>query len=324
MNNSNTRTILEISIMAVLSTMFYLAAIYVPLIGYLIFLTPIFYAIIGIKNGTDKVFAMIIGSFFMTFMISGFVNAIILVLIGGINGVIFSEIVRHKKNKSTLILSLTGGYVLAFSIGIILVQYLTKIDLFTSINSQVLIYKDVINSTFDSLKTIGTYEESLIENMRVGYIASVDQIISVVKMSLPFLLISISALSSLLTATFGYKILRKLNIEVVEEKKYKDFRYPNHITWGTTLIVVMSFLAIKMGIINSDILSINILLIMMLVFSIQGLSTIFYYMDKKNMNKILKVIFIIVLIFLKPMLVLALLGWTDAIFDFRKINNRTI
>jgi uncharacterized protein YybS (DUF2232 family) len=74
-----------------------------------------------------------------------------------------------------------------------------------------------------------------------------------------------------------------------------------------------------MNFVNSVTMAYNLFFIIQLLFSIQGLAIVIFSMDKRNLSATAKTIMLIVLFLLRPMMILAVIGWVDAIFNFRRI-----
>jgi len=321
LNNNNTRSLVETSIITSLLVVFYALVIYVPFFSYLSFILPLFYAVVGIRNGEKNFYIMSIVSSIIVFLFSGIIGFIFLIGFGPIVGYVLYKFIQKKSKKSILILALTLTYLICFIGQIYLTNAFLNIDIFKSFSFEIENFKITMDTTFETLKTSGIYEENYLDTMKNNYISLADNFLVFLKLLFPFILIVLSFFNALFTAIFSYIIMKKINIKTVESKKLMYFKYPSHLMTGSTLIVVLSFIVIKMKIVNSDIMAMNIFFLLMFVFSIQGLAVLFYFMDKRNIKGALKAVILIVLLFLNPMIFLAILGWMDALLNLRKFKS---
>jgi uncharacterized protein YybS (DUF2232 family) len=58
---------------------------------------------------------------------------------------------------------------------------------------------------------------------------------------------------------------------------------------------------------------------MIYIFAFQGMAILFYFLEIRNVSKIVKIVIFLLIMILQGIFILSVLGWIDMIFNFRKI-----
>jgi uncharacterized protein YybS (DUF2232 family) len=83
--------------------------------------------------------------------------------------------------------------------------------------------------------------------------------------------------------------------------------------------MLLSFAGGYFGLGNMDVVLGNILLLFQMVFLVQGLSVAYYFLSRKGVNKLVRVLLIIFILFNQPLAMAAMLaGVLDVVLDIRK------
>ena len=139
---------------------------------------------------------------------------------------------------------------------------------------------------------------------------------------IPFMIVYLSAIF----VTANYYLARRYlvnqgftpySIQAIEE-----FRLPDNILIGTTIVLILVMITGSIGIVDSDILSQNAIYIFVCVFMFQGLAVVGHILVKRGVKSPMKTILLIATFLLIGPLFLGLLGWIDSIIDIRKMKPR--
>ena len=145
----------------------------------------------------------------------------------------------------------------------------------------------------------------------------VNQILTII----PFIMILISMVNGMIIYHGNRFIMKKINQPVEDMVEFSYFKLPMHFVYGVTFILLLSYLAGFMDLIDFNTISLNIVLILIYVFAFQGSAILFYYLDKRNINNFIKGLILFLLILFQAIFLLSIVGWLDMIFDFRRIKN---
>ena len=136
---------------------------------------------------------------------------------------------------------------------------------------------------------------------------------------LPAILIIFSLFISYCNYYISVLTLRKIGIGVVNIPRFSKFRLPSNILAGTAVMFLCVLLIKGFKLPYYETIFLNLGVIVWVMFLIQGLSVIDFYLIKLKLNLIIRIIFIIIMGVLAPVgTLISLLGITDIVFDFRK------
>src|SRR5699024_9920601 len=108
-------------------------------------------------------------------------------------------------------------------------------------------------------------EENL-EQMNV----MIDSIINI----LPSILLMIPAVVTVINMFISEKMLKRLGHEVTALPAFRNWRLPRHGIFGLAFLILIVMIGQSFGINNIDIIFLNLLYLILIVFFIQGLSVI--------------------------------------------------
>jgi len=239
-----------------------------------------------------------------------------------------------------MIILFIGEYLPIFSVVIVgipisLLIYSDKHKLSAIVTQIVLTISILISLTFtiyiittvNGVSILEIFELSLKESeailtsndLLLGNEVDINQVVNQILSIIPFMVILLSSINAMLMYFVNRHILIKMNFKVREVKKISAFRLPMHFVYGVTFILFLSYIVGAIDIVNFDSISLNVILIMIYVFAFQGVAVLFYFLDKKNIAKIVKIILIFMLMLFQGIFILSIVGWMDMIFNFRKI-----
>jgi uncharacterized protein YybS (DUF2232 family) len=148
---------------------------------------------------------------------------------------------------------------------------------------------------------------------------NMDEMINQILVIVPFIMIFVSTINAMLVYFFNRFLLIKMNYEVIKIEKFSNFKLPMHFVYGITFILLLSYIVGIMNIVNFNSISLNVILMMIYIFAFQGMAILFYFLEIRNVSKIVKIVIFLLIMILQGIFILSVLGWIDMIFNFRKI-----
>jgi uncharacterized protein YybS (DUF2232 family) len=153
------------------------------------------------------------------------------------------------------------------------------------------------------------------EEMKETIISSFE----LMKVMLPALLIMVALMDSYLNYTVARIVLKRLDLRLEPLPPFAEWRAPGHLTIGFLLLMLLSFAGGYLGLANMDVVLGNILLLFQMVFLVQGLSVAYYFLLRRGVSKLFRVLLIIFILFNQALAMAAMLaGVLDVMLDFRK------
>lgn len=315
--DTNTKKITETAILSALVAVLYVIALYMPFIPTVLCLTAVPTAYVGVKHGYKYMASMLVVSCFLVMLLSGVFSAIALVVLAGVNGAMLTYAINKNMSKSLMtvggVLSMTVSYALLM----VMFEKISGINIVNTFELSMNTFKDELMVALD---TVGTVNSSVsIDTVKDMYNTVFEGLIESVKLLVPYILVFAGLISSVITVNCTTYFFKRAGIKLPESGKFKDFRFDSHVLYGTTIIAVLAYVAIQFNLVNSVTMAFNTLMIIILAFSVQGLANIMFLMDKTKMPVFAKVLIILIILTIRSNYILALLGWLDAIFNFRRI-----
>lgn len=305
---NNTSAMTETAIMSAIVAMFAIAGAFLPILGYVLFLIPVAFAYLGIRHTYKYTVLSIIISGLLVFIFGLPQMGIFIFLYGGITSTLLKYLKEKKIQPDISVLILSIGILTSTTILLAIVASLLDLNILGMI-------RETLNQSRDLLTT----DTQLLNG---EFTEEVDGIIDQVMLLVPFLLI----LSSVMAAGGNYiamnYVLKRTDAETQDIGKFSSYRLPDNIIIGTTLILVLTYLSGRFGLVNFDSLFINVFLIIVYIFMIQGVAVLFYFLEQKSVPNIFKGIILVILFLFQGIIILGVVGWLDMLFNFRKIKKK--
>lgn len=310
LEDNKNKKIIEILLLAIISTFLMLLGIYyLPLI---IFFFPIPFIVLGVKYGINvNIICMIISTFVIGLLTDNVSGIFILLAFLPLSIALNYTIKGRRKSLETMVISTLVLMVSLFVIlsimgdmsGISIVAQLE--EFFTeALNTQIELLKETGLSNYELLKITDFMED------KFGEVLSI----------IPSIIIIFSLITAYLNYLISVLILRKLGYGIVYIPKFSRFSLPNNILLGTGIMFLGAFLLKLFKLFYYEAIFINITTLVSFVFFLQGLAIIDYRLIQKNRNWFFRVLVILFFTMILPLGgVITILGILDVIFDFRKL-----
>lgn len=300
------------------------AAAVVVLVGLLsIYLTPlvlILYpvgaVVYGIKNGINPAaVAITIASLIIGLGTGDFINGIILLIMFGPLAV--SLAYGMKKRRRPLEVLVTGS--LVFFTSTLLIFYLAdSLTGLSIINQLENTFREALFIQVDMLKGMGlsNYEiDSARRMLEDGY----RYIILILPSILMFMALVVSYINYIITVW----LLRKLNIGMLQMPWLHKFTVPGNFALGVLVMFIGVFIGRGLDGTYFETIFLNLLVLVGLVFILQGLAVISFFLIKWKVNPFTRGLAIFLAIAFSPVLTaVSVMGGLDTILDFRKIRRK--
>jgi len=307
--DQNTIALVEAALLTALTAILAIAGFYLPLMGYLLFIVAVPYIIMSVRHPRRYVFTSAIASAVLVSFLTFPTYGIYIALLGGLVGFVMGHFLKLKKDSSTVIfygaLATTISLIFMFSLATV-VSGINVMDMVTQI----------LDETVLLTENMGLSE--MVANSDV----TIAEMMEIFKMVIPSALILSGAIFALINYFFASVILKRMGTWTMPPKPFSQFTLPANVLIGTTLILIMTYLAGKLNLVDSEVLFLNILNVFIYVFLVQGVAVIFHWMEKRNLGKGLKIIVVMIVFITGMTMAAAVIGWLDSAFDFRRIRKR--
>ena len=270
---------------------------------FLFIILPIVLINLDNKLSFNEIFISFIIALMIVFLVFQMAPIIIFVFSYGIfNSIALKYVYDKKKDPFESHGILAATTLLSFIIFLISLSVFYNVDI-----------TNMFAQSIDGGKSLIENEEFL-QSMDIDF----EDIVSQMQEIIPFMLVFISVMNASIMYFLNRYIYKRMDKEVINIKPFRSFSLPRHFIYGMSFILVLSYISSKLMIVDFDSISINVILMIIYLFSIQGAALLFYWLDRFNTNNILKGIILFVLILFQGMFLLAIAGWLDMIFNFRK------
>lgn len=279
----------------------------------LLFLFPAPFIYIGVKKDLKiAIGGITIVSLLVGLMADTYSGIVLFELFMPLSLVIIYEITNRKKSTEVLLYS-TVVFFISCLLLYGLIQDITGASIITQMEES---FREIVNVQVEMFRESGltNYELSRTRDQlknTYSYIVSI----------LPAILIILSMFASYINYYASAIALRRSGIGIASIPNFSRFKLPSTIIPGIVVIFVALSLAKGLDIPKFDAIVLNIIVFTWFIFSVQGLSVIDYFMINRKFKTIIRIIIIILIAFIIPVgSILSLIGFIDAIFDFRKLN----
>ncbi|GAB6107460.1 YybS family protein [Fusibacter bizertensis] len=311
---NKTRQITEAGLFAALLTVLIIGTFYIPVIGNVLALflpTPVI--ILTMKNKPLYVIMAAAASIIISGIAITFISSMAL---GGIALVVGLPMGLAMKKKSSNLMTLLVGSVgaaISFFVVFSILEWLTGITMIGMVEDSFKISMELQTSINSAADGLGVNTAGSLDDVQEMF----DQMIYLMKLIMPALVLILSFFYSAANQIFSIQLMKRMNIDHIALGNFDEFRYPKHLAYGGLGMMVLAYLLSYLGYVDSKLIIANFTYLFMMIFSVQGVSLIYYYMKKRS-GKALGVIVIVILLLFGFLQYIAYLGFFDVMVDLRK------
>lgn len=224
-------------------------------------------------------------------------------------GILVGEAMRKQKHPYETLAQGTLGYMFGFILLVFVIENVMGISLMTE-------YRLIIQESLMQSEQLmqGTGIEVTEEMLQ-----SIEQQMLVILDLLPAILLIGSFVFALILQWISYKLVNKINRETFRFPPFYRLQLPKTTIWVFLLVIVIDFIDFGPDALITIILM-NVLVVFGLLFSLQGLSFMFYYLQHKKQSKALGIVLLVIGLVILPvgLYVTRILGIIDIGFMLRK------
>lgn len=296
----NVRSTVEGAFLAALTVVLYLASIYIPVLGFLVsFLCPLPVMFLAIRWGARVgVLASFVASI-LVLAFAGVMQALTCFVGFSLLGIAMGVTVRK-------------GYpfpeVLALNTGVSLLSKLLLVVL-----ALLVVGKNPLTENLQFLEETLKRTPWITRNL-----PSVEGFTQLVRIAIPALLVVASLLDTACNFLLGRWVGGRIGVSFPDVPPFSEWRLPRSVFW----VFVLGWILLLFG--GSTALGrigMNVQIVTQLLFLLQGLSLVYYFLGKRVRSRAVRV-GILVFLVLQPLFssLLSWLGVFDVFFDFRKLS----
>lgn len=298
----NIQPTVEGAFLAALTVILYLASVYLPVLGVLVsFLCPLPVMFLVIRWGIRIGFLASIVSSLLVLGLAGFMQAVTCLVGFSLLGIAMGVTIRKRYALFEI---------LALNTGVSLLSKLALIGI-----ALVAVGKNPL------IENIRFLEETLKRAPLVSQnLPNVESFVELVRLVIPALLVIASFLDTVFNFLLGWWIGKRLGVSFPDIPPFSEWRLPKSVIWAFAL----GWIFILFG--GSTVfgkVGLNLQIVTQLLFLFQGLSLVYYFLQKYIRSKAIRVVILVLLLF-QPLLssLLSLVGMIDVIFDFRRLGTK--
>lgn len=235
---------------------------------------------------------------------TSFISAIADILAPGLAALVMGELMRLNREQNEVVVKgiLTGALCNLASVNAL------KLMEDVSILSE-------MRTTVETMISSGTESGEL----TVHAAQSLKQAYEIILQMVPAFLIITVLLGTVFVYFAGCAVMIKKGEEMYKFLPFKDFSFPKSLIFGGLMILILSYIVGAIGIVDTNVLLLNMCLILTAVFCLQGLAALTYL---SSIGRIPRVILFIVVLFLMlsmiGIILLFITGVVDLTMDLRK------
>lgn len=306
----STGALTEGAILAAITALLGVISYYIPFLTLLVFIWPIPIIILGKRHGLSISILATIAAGVLASLFTPIIYSIPIVIMYGLLGIALG-FAYHK--KWSFIKSILIGYITALLSTIALLEIysmITGISIITELNQMMRLAMEEVNILYQSMGIDPNTMNDMVKQM--------DEVIVSMAQLFPATLLMIPMFVTLINMLVSEKILKRLGYDVIKIPPFRNWRLPNHASFGLFLILIVAILGQYLNLSNFDRVYQNLLYLMLMMFLVQGLSFVAHFFHVKNISRGIRIVGFI-MIFVLPLMqsIIQLIGLIDVIFNVR-------
>lgn len=295
--------ITAVAVMSIIGTL----APALPAAALLVYLAAVLFFMCSKRYGFIFTLPFLIAAYVFVAFGTSFITAIADILAPGLAALVMGELMRLNREQNEVVLKgiLTGALCNLASVTVL------KLTEDVSLLAQL---RTTVDTIISSSVASGELTEHAAQSLEEAY--------EVILQMVPALLVAAIMLGTVFVYFAGCAIMRKTGEEMYKFLPFKEFTFSKSIIFGGLLILVLSYIIGAAGLVNSDVLLLNICIILAAMFSLQGLAVLTFICSIVRIPRILIFIFVLLLMLsMIGILILFFTGIVDLAMDLRKRMN---
>lgn len=313
---NRTNKITEAGLFSAILVIFIVGAFYIPILGGLMTLfLPLSTLVLTTRN---KVSYVIVSA-----LVAGLISSALVTLVYGVGMALIALAVglpiglMVKRGQRPLHAVFAGGIgaVIAFFLLFFLLEWTTGISLMEEIEHSFTMSMDFQDTMRETLTGFGMdgAEETFEESQQI-----LEDMLYLMGLILPSILIIFSMFYALVNLAMAQQIFKRIKINYHPMGRFSEFSYPRHLAYGSAGMVALAYFIGNMGWIDAELLVSNFMYLFLMIFGFQGFAVLYFYL-LKFFGKIPSRILLTAFFLMGGFQYVALFGFMDVLFNFRKI-----
>lgn len=233
----------------------------------------------------------------------------------GLSAVAAGYMLKSKLSGTQTILVSALFFAIGFGALIVGSIQLAGVDPFASVDTA---FEEMDTMATEQAKIFKLSQDDLDTQLKLY-----DQLQVVVHQTKPSMIILVGGFLAMTNYFMARTIAKRSGVDIKDMTKFRDHRLPSSLVPGLLLIIVMTFFADQLGYVDQGIIYLNLQMIFVWIFLIQGVSLLTYMVHNSGGNKARRAVFYIVggivLLPFGGMNLIAGLGLMDTVIDIRRL-----
>lgn len=303
--HENRKALTESAMIAALTSIFVVSTFYIPVLTILLALVPVPFMVLAVRRGNRYAFFSLIVVTLIISFLTGILYGLFMLVLFGPMSLAMGWWIRHRKEPHEVIFIGAVGSAAAIFAMIQLIAFVSGIQLTAEISAM--------------FNTVLEQQTSTLQQLNIEFIA-VNEMVNYLLLIFPALIMIQSLFSAFLNYYLTMAILRRFIPSDEQLPEFSRFRLPGHVVLGSLLLLALSYFSQFIEGINNAGLIANIMLLIIVIFFMQGISLVSFLIKRTRVPRWIRVVVLIILVLLSPMItIVALLGLIDVLADFRKL-----
>lgn len=315
-NQNNTKALVETALLTALAVVLILITTYVPVLGIICtFIWPLPIAMVYIRHGVKNSVLSLAVTGIIAGMMVGPIVALGLVTSLGLTGVILGYCISKKKPSSFTLIAITIVTFISSLITIKLYSIVAGQDIVRQTINEFMQTVDMVKNLYASA---GIPQETIDQAMKV--LPTADFFV----MLMPSVFVMYSLFSSFISYVVAQLIFKKFKVEMDHIRSLDQWYIPSSVVTVLSILMIVALLMPYIGMKNSQAYTLNVFMMFQLAFSINGFGLLSFFLKKKNVAKVLRIV-IYCLIFVSPLMnAMFIAGIFDYAINYRKLDKTRI
>ncbi len=313
MQKTSTRTIVEAGLMVAVFSVICLISNYVPFLSMLVLIFPIPFIIMYVRhNAAVMIMTLAVSSVVGSMVTQNFIWIILLFISGPMA---FSIGFLMKRKSSTTMIMLVTSMVAALGTTLFFQVALKFFPVPGSPSTVMGLFQTIFDQSGEMIKAMNLPNT---DKMLASQAAAME----LMRIAMPALFVMSGFIFTLVNVLVTYKIFDRLRIPYQKPQPFSEFFIPNEMMLGITVVFSLVLGVGLLKILDVQMVFVNIISLFIYLFTIQGVATAYGWLLQKGYKKGMAVGLLVMIFVFNLTYGLALLGWLDLLFDFRKIRKR--
>lgn len=282
----------------------------------LIFLIPVAYIVLGIRNGIKyNVVSLLITLAIVQILLSSSSGATLLIAFGPLT-LTLNYLIKSRKTKAQTVLISTASFLIPFVIIILLGGEIANVDLVKE--AEIVFNQEFIVAQLEALEEMGLTNHEILQ-AKYAFEGAFNELLVLI----PSLIMIFSLAIAYINYAFSTYAIRKMGYGTAPGGKLSRFKLPNNIILGVAIMMLTGYAFRLLEINYHEAFLLNVTFLVLVMFLIQGLAVVDFFLRKTKLNTFFRVIILILIVLIIPIgSILFFIGMFDSLFDIRKMRRK--